>query len=260
MTQGDVRDLVCEHERTDRFRRDQQPRLEHDPEAVTPSFDPGYSRRLGAHLESAYRYVGACRQATEHRGRFGQTRRHHRCRNTHVSAGATFAHHLARRLVGAQALECRRAQLARPGPLDELELSYQLGLHEMGALRRCAPIEWAGVALDRLHQLAELLEHLLCEAGADLARVHEHPLFVKAHEQCAGISAPLALAFQPARDHKLLAHSVPELDPRAAALTRLVRRVERLAHDAFEAGLAPGLTHGRPPSLLLRRGLPGGAF
>src|SRR5713226_1644971 len=169
---------------------------------------------------------------------------------------ATFVHHLAGRLVGAQAFESGRAQLARPGPLHELELSHQLGLHEMGALRRCAPIERAGRALERLHQLAELLEHLVCKSGADLARVHELPLVVKAHQQRAGISAPLALAFEPARDHKLLAHPVLELDPDAAAPARLVGRVELLAHDAFEAGLAACLAHGRPASLLVGRRLP----
>src|SRR5712692_2712562 len=168
----------------------------------------------------------------------------------------TFAHHLARRLICPQSLECRRAQLARSGPLDELELAHQLGLHEMGGLGRHASVERAGLALERLHQLAELLEHLVSEAGADLARVHELPLVVIAHQQCAGISAALALAREPPADDQLLALSVLELDPGAAALVGLVGRVELLAHDAFEAGLAAGLEHGRPASLLVRRGLP----
>src|SRR5712691_203880 len=67
---------------------------------------------------------------------------------------ATFAHHLARRLVRAQAFESGRAQLARLGPLDELELSHQLGLHEMGGLGRRASVERAALTLERLHQLA----------------------------------------------------------------------------------------------------------
>src|ERR1700716_741039 len=77
---------------------------------------------------------------------------------------ATFAHHLTRRLVRPQPLERRRAQLARLGPLDELELAYELGLHEMRALGRRAPVERARFALQRFQHLAELLEHLVREA------------------------------------------------------------------------------------------------
>src|SRR6202171_1830456 len=173
---------------------------------------------------------------------------------------ATFAHHLTRRLVRAQALERWGAQLARLGPLDELEFPHQLGLHEMRALRRCAAIKRARFALQRFQQLAELLEHLVSEAGADLARVHELPLVVIAHQQCTGISAPLALAVEPARDHELLAHAVLDLLPDAAALARLVRRVEPLGHDALEPRLAARLEHLRPASLFERRRLPRRAF
>src|SRR5260370_3091393 len=122
----------------------------------------------------------------------------------------------------------------------------------MGGLGRCAPIERAALALERLQQLAELLEHLVSEACTDFARVHELPLVVIAHQERAGISAALALPLEPPADYQLLAHPVLELDPNAAAPPRLVARVELLAHDAFEARSAAGLTPGPPPSLLVR--------
>src|SRR5713101_6766766 len=70
--------------------------------------------------------------------------------STDVSLG-NFAHHLAGRLVRPQSLERRRAQLPGFRPLHELELSHQLGLDEMNAFRRRAAIEWARLALERLH-------------------------------------------------------------------------------------------------------------
>src|SRR5258708_505951 len=176
---------------------------------------------------------------------------------------ATFAYHLARRLVRPQPLERRRAQLAGPGPLDELELAHQHGPREVRALGRCAPVERARFAarfaLQRFQQLAELLEHLVREACADLARVHELTVVVIAHQQSARIPAPLALAFEPARDHELLAHAVLDLLPDAAALARLVGRVEPLGHDPFEPRLAARLDHRRPASFLVWGRLPRGA-
>src|SRR5712664_1453473 len=75
---------------------------------------------------------------------------------------ATFAYHLTRRLVRPQPLERRRAQLAGPGPLDELELAHQLRLHEVRAFGRRAAVERARFSarfpLQWLQQLAELLE------------------------------------------------------------------------------------------------------
>src|SRR5712664_135482 len=172
---------------------------------------------------------------------------------------ATFAYHLTRRLVRAQPLERRRAQLAGLGPLDELELAHQLRLHEVRAFGRRAAVERTCFPLQWLQQLAELLEHLVSEASADLARVNELTAVVIAHQQSARIPAPLALAFEPARDHELLAHAVLDLLPDAAALARLIGRVEPLGHDPFEPRLAARLDHRRPASFLVWGRLPRGA-
>src|SRR5450759_2271535 len=106
---------------------------------------------------------------------------------------ATFAHHLACRLVGAQTLERRCAQLAGPCPLHELELCHQL------------------------------LEHRVAETGADLSDIHKLlVLVVVADQQRTRIAAALALALEPAPDDQLLAVPVLHLEPRAAATARLV--------------------------------------
>src|SRR5216684_4719006 len=179
--------------------------------------------------------------------------------STDVSLG-NFAHHLSGGLVRSQSLEGRRAQLPGFGPLHELELSHQLGLDEMNALRRRAAIEWARLALERLHQLAQLLERRVGEAGADLACVYELAIVVVADEDRTRQTSALALAIQPTADDELLAHAVLDLHPQTAAPARFVRRVQLLAHDAFEARLAARLEHGRPASLLVRRRLPRGSF
>src|SRR5712691_4184301 len=179
--------------------------------------------------------------------------------STDVSLG-NFAHHLSRRFVGTQASEGGRPQLPGFGPLHELELSHQLGFDEVNALRRRALVERARLAFERLHQPAQLLECGVCEAGAYFARVHELAIVVVADEQRSRQAAAFALAFQPAGDHELLAHAVLDLHPQAASPARFVRRVQLLAHDAFEAGLPARLEHGRPATFLMRRRLPRGAF
>src|ERR1700747_3617202 len=61
---------------------------------------------------------------------------------------ATFAHHVVRRLVDAESLERRRAELPTPSPLDELELGDDLRFDEMRCpRRRRARFEWT--LLDR---------------------------------------------------------------------------------------------------------------
>src|SRR5450759_828121 len=136
---------------------------------------------------------------------------------------ATFAHHLACRLVGAQTLERRCAQLAGPCPLHELELCHQLGLHEMRGFWRRADIKWALRLLEGLHQRGQLLEHRVAETGADLSDIHKLlVLVVVADQQRTRIAAALALALEPAPDDQLLAVPVLHLEPRAAATARLV--------------------------------------
>src|SRR5438477_2577839 len=169
---------------------------------------------------------------------------------------AKLAHHLLWGLVGAQALERRRAELSALGPLDELELADQPGFDEVRAFRGVPAIQRARLALKGFHELDQLLEHRVGEAGADLARVHEFTIVVVANQKRARQPATLALALEPACDYELLAHAVLDLDPLAAAACGLIRRVELLADDALEPGLAARLEHGRSASLLIRRCLP----
>src|SRR6266704_4236833 len=173
---------------------------------------------------------------------------------------AKLAHDLLRDLVGATALEHRRAKLAAPRPLHELELADQPRLDEVRAFRGLPAVEWAGLVLQGLHELEELFEHRVREAGADLARIDEFTIVVVADQQRAGQAAALAFALQPARDHQLLAHVVFDLDPLAAAPPWLVGRVELLAHDPLEPRLSARLEHGRAASFLIRRRLPCGAL
>src|SRR6266566_3419377 len=142
---------------------------------------------------------------------------------------AKLAHDLLRDLVGAKALEHRRAKLAAPRPLHELELADQPRLDEVRAFRGLPAVEWAGLVLQGLHELEELFEHRVREAGADLARIDEFTIVVVADQQRAG---------------------------QAAAPPRLVGRVELLAHDALEPRLPARLEHGRAASFLIRRRLP----
>src|ERR1700694_5567128 len=100
---------------------------------------------------------------------------------------ATFADHLRRRPVPSPPLERGRAQLARPGPLDELELPDQLGLDEVRLFGRLAPVERARLELPGCQQRLQLVEHLVSKAGADLARIHELILVVVADQQRAGV-------------------------------------------------------------------------
>src|SRR6266566_790596 len=158
---------------------------------------------------------------------------------------AKLPHDLLWGLVGAQALECRRPELAAPGPFHELELADQPWFYEVRRFWRFTAIEWARLALQGFHQLHQLVEHRIRKSSADLARVHELPIVVVADQQRARQAASLAFAFQPAGDHELLAHVVLDFDPLAAAPPRLIARVELLAHDALEAGLAARLEHGR---------------
>src|ERR1700752_5394966 len=105
---------------------------------------------------------------------------------------ATLSHHLTRGLVVAKSLEGRRAQLPAARPLDELEISHQLRLHEMsGAWRRRALLEWIHLGGERLQLQVELVERFVRETGADLARIHELGVAVVAHQQCAWVAAPL---------------------------------------------------------------------
>src|SRR2546427_3159883 len=68
----------------------------------------------------------------------------------------------------------------------------------------------------------------------------------------------LPLAVEPTADHQLLAVAILDLDPGAAAASRLVPRVQPLGHDALEARLRARLEHRLAGSLLERRCLPGG--
>src|SRR5438477_12645128 len=169
---------------------------------------------------------------------------------------ATLARDLPRGLVHAQSLERRRPQLSRSGPFHELELCHERRLDEMRRLRRRAHIERAGLRLERLHQALQLLERRVGEAGPHLARINEFAVPVVADQQRARLATTLALALQPARDNQLLPVAVLDLDPRSASPPGLVRGVELLRHDAFEACLRARLEHRLAAALLVRRRLP----
>src|ERR1700681_4897767 len=98
---------------------------------------------------------------------------------------ATFAHHLARRLVRAQALERGSSQLARFRPFHELELCHEFRLHEMRRSWRGADVKGAPVLLEGLQQRGQLLQHRIGEPGSDLACVHKPPLVEIADQQRA---------------------------------------------------------------------------
>src|SRR6266853_559252 len=173
---------------------------------------------------------------------------------------ATFAHHLLRGLVRTQALERRRAQLARPRPLDELDLRDELRLDEMGFTRRLANGERALALREGFHRALQLLEHRVGEPGPHLARIGELARVVVADEERPRLPISFALALDPAADHELLAVVVLDLHPDPGAPARLIRRVELLAHDALEPRFMARLEHRRPSSLFVGRRLPGSAF
>src|SRR5215208_2281987 len=127
-------------------------------------------------------------------------------------------------------------------PRRELDLADQVGLHELGSLRRPRlALEGRAGALALREQPAEPVELLVVEAGADATRVAQRALVVVvADEDRADPVAPPALAREPAADHELLAGEVLDLDPARAAAARLVRPVEPLGDDALEALLARG--------------------
>src|SRR5450759_1679619 len=169
---------------------------------------------------------------------------------------ATFAHHLACRFVETQALEGGCAQLTGARPFHELDLCHEFWLDEARRFRGLTDIEWAGRLLERFHQVLQLFQHRVGEAGPDLARVDELALLVVADQQRARMPAPLAFAFQPSTDHELLAVAVLDLDPRASAAARLVRRGQLLGHDSFKPGFRACLEHRLATAFLIRRGLP----
>src|SRR5690348_6613375 len=169
---------------------------------------------------------------------------------------ATFAHHIAGRLVDAKALEGRRAQLPAARPLHELELGHDLRLDEVRGLRRRPEIERVLVGGQRFEPGVELVQDLVGEARADLARVDKLAVLVVTDEQRAGIALAFAFALEPPTDDQLLAVVVLDLLPRAGSLALLVLRVQPLGHDSFEARLRARVLHRLPATALVRRRLP----
>src|SRR5450759_389834 len=124
---------------------------------------------------------------------------------------ATFAHHLARRLVGTEALEGGGTQLTRACPFNELELRHELGLDVMGGSRRRADVKQALLMRQWFHQACQLLEHRVSKTGSDLACVYQFAVVVVPDQERARISAPFAFALQPSSDHELLTIAVLDL-------------------------------------------------
>src|SRR5205814_346323 len=89
----------------------------------------------------------------------------------------------------------------------------------------------------------EVVERLLGEAGAHLARVDEAAAIgvVAGHEQRADAVLAPALAGLPADDEELLAAHVLDLDPGAGAPARLVAGVQPLGDQPLEALLGGGV-------------------
>ena len=164
------------------------------------------------------------------------------------------------RLVVAQALEGGMAERAGGGPLGELDLGDQLRLGEDGALLRLAALEGADLAAQRLEALGEQPQHVLGEAGPDLAgeaqvAIVALPLPV-ADQQRADPAAAATLTGQPAADHDLLAAHVLDLEPVAAALAGPVGRGEAFGHDSLEPALLAQRQHRGAVAAVVARRLP----
>src|SRR5829696_8187040 len=111
-------------------------------------------------------------------------------------------------------------QRAVARPLGERDLADEDRLHPLRAspFRALRRIDERGLVGEiRVDPLAEIVQRLLVETGADLARVLEALAFVVADEQRAE-AAVAPLAFGEAADHELLALAALDLQPRAAAL------------------------------------------
>src|SRR5258708_14232930 len=82
------------------------------------------------------------------------------CTSTEVSL-ATFAHDLFGGLVIPEALECRRPKLSGLRPFHELELTHDLGFHEMRRAARRPDVECARLPSRRLQHLVDLFVHVV---------------------------------------------------------------------------------------------------
>src|SRR5258707_4714513 len=127
------------------------------------------------------------------------------------------AYDLARRLVVAEHLVARLAELLVPGPLGDPNLGHQLGLRPVGVAGRAAEVERRGRALEPLELVAEQVQRPLVEPGTDLARVAQLAPLVEADEDRAE-SLPRATRLGPAADHQLLTVGTLELQPVAGTL------------------------------------------
>src|SRR5581483_8951622 len=150
------------------------------------------------------------------------------------------AAHGPRRLVVAEPLERRRAQVPVVRPLEELDLADELRLDPDDAALPDLRLggERRRFAAQRLELRAQLVDRALAETGADVADPHEVLAAPDAEDERAEAARATALALRPAADHELLPAVSLHLEPVAAALPLLVARSRLLRHDALELLLA----------------------
>src|SRR5262249_19797751 len=86
-------------------------------------------------------------------------------------SGRALAHDLSRRLVSPQTHEARVAQPPVAGPRGEADLAAEPRLHPVHLARRHPLGERRRGALEPAEPYAEVAQHSLVEAGADLPRV-----------------------------------------------------------------------------------------
>ena len=153
------------------------------------------------------------------------------------------APHVPRRLVRLDALVRGLAQQVVGSPLGKLDADDDLRLDPPGSLQPRGRIQWRLGPLDGLEPLPQTSPRPRVEATADLPGVR--PSVPAAHRENERAEVGVAaLSRQPAHHDDLLLAANLELEPRAAATIRLVRRVPQLGDDPFELLLASRLEEG----------------
>ncbi len=147
------------------------------------------------------------------------------------------AHDVARLPVVAKPEEHRLAHPALVRPLRELDLGHEVRLDPLHDPLQLGgdPDERRRLPPPHVQPVLQVGEQAVVEAGADLARVHELPVFVKAHEE-GTYRPPVVGRRREAADHQLLAQPALRLPPVSPAPLP-IGCAGPLAHDPLEAGL-----------------------
>src|ERR1700722_5933959 len=135
-------------------------------------------------------------------------------------------------------------KMAIRGPLRVLDLSDELGSHEMSS--RCLrprerPVEGARVLCQRLEIGEQPAPRRIGESGADLAHVAESPFVGDTQEEGSEAAGALAASLCPAAYHHLLSAEVLHLHPVAVPRSGLVLGAAPLRNDPFQSPSHGGL-------------------